>query len=242
MTPHVKRGIFQRYPEMARKRITRFTGDLREHPRYSIEEAAAYLRIPATTLHAWARGQNYVTKAGKHKQMAPVIELADSNNKLLSFYNLAEAHVLRSTTERGVPLKNVRRALDYIREEFPSVHPLLSHDFETAGSDVFIRHLGKTVNATKHGQFAMRQILRKYLQKIKRDEFGMPTEISPIHARRLAIAIAVSSGRPVVRGTGIVASVLRDRREAGETIPELARDYGLSPIEVRQAIQELAAA
>jgi uncharacterized protein (DUF433 family) len=179
---------------------------------------------------------------GRRKVMHPVIDLADSEHKLLSFYNLVEAHVLRATTERGVPLPSVRKALEYLREQFPSQHPLLVHEFETSGKDVFIRKLGQTVNATRHGQIAMRQILKKYLKKIRRDQFGMPTEITPIHAHRLAIDIGVSSGRPVVRGTGIVASVLRDRKEAGESIPELARDYGLKPIEVRQAIQELAAA
>lgn len=227
---------------MARKHITRFGGDVREHPRYGIEEAAAYLRIPHTTLLAWTRGQNYVTRDGRHKVFQPVIELADSKHKLLSFYNLVEAHVLRATTERGVPLPNVRKALEYLREQFPSQHPLLVHDFETSGREVFIRKLGQTVNATRHGQIAMRQILKKYLKKIRRDRFGMPTEITPIHAHRLAIDIGISSGRPVVRGTGIVASVLRDRKQAGESIPELARDYGLKPIEVQQAIQELAAA
>jgi uncharacterized protein (DUF433 family) len=229
---------------MSRKHITRFSGDVREHPRYSIEEAAGYLRIPHTTLLAWTRGQNYMTRDGRRKVFHPVIELADSEHKLLSFYNLVEAHVLRATTERGVPLRNVRKAIEFLRESWliPSAHPLLVHEFETSGKELFIKHLGHTVNATAHGQYAMRQILKKYLKKIRRDKLGMPTEITPIHAHRLAIDIGVSSGKPVVRGTGIVASVLRDRKEAGESIPELARDYGLTPIEVRQAIQELAAA
>ena len=88
-------------------------------PRYSISEAAFYVRIPATTLVAWTRGQDYRTSRGVHRTFEPLIELADPENKLLSFYNLVEAHMLRSTTERGVPLKNVRKALDYIREAFP---------------------------------------------------------------------------------------------------------------------------
>jgi hypothetical protein len=70
---------------MGRKRIVRISGDAREHPRYSVQEAAEYIHIPATTLKAWIRGQNYVDrKTGKRKTFAAVIEAADPKNKLLS--------------------------------------------------------------------------------------------------------------------------------------------------------------
>src|ERR1700737_668921 len=128
------------FASMGRKRITRFAGDVLEHPRYSIEEAASYLHIPRSTLGAWARGQRYTTKHGKQVSFQPVIELADKRHKLLSFNNLAEAHVLRCTRERDVPLKNVRLALEYVRQALPNdAHPLLSRDFRTFGKNVFLK-------------------------------------------------------------------------------------------------------
>src|SRR5229473_6575116 len=100
---------------MPRRHPLRSEGDVRDFPRYSISEAAFYVRIPATTLHAWTQGQDYVTSTGVHRTFKPLIELADKRNKLLSFYNLVEAHILRFTTEqRNVPFKNVRKALDYV--------------------------------------------------------------------------------------------------------------------------------
>lgn len=196
--------------------------------------------MPVTTLRAWTRGQDYVTQAGSHREFEPLIDLADSDRKLLSFYNLVEAHVLRSTTERGVPLQNVRKALQYIREKLPGTHPLLEQDFEISGKDIFIQHLGSTITATRQGQLAMRKILEKHLQRIARDRSGLPMRIFPINSKRLFIDPRFSSGKPVVKESGIVASVLWGRQNTGESLSEIAKDYGLTTLEVKEAIQEYA--
>lgn len=223
---------------MARKHLTRYGGDVRDFPRYSISEAAFYIHVPATTLVAWTVGQDYKTSQGTHRVFHPLIEPADPKNNLLSFYNLVEGHILRATREKGVPLRNVRKAIEYIRETIPGPHPLLTHDFEVSGKDVFIRHLGLTICATKHGQIAMRKILEKYLKRVVRDKNNLPIQVFPINTRRLAIHALVSSGKPVVKGTGIVASVLWGRQQTGEDISEIAADYGLRQREVEEAIEE----
>jgi uncharacterized protein (DUF433 family) len=164
--------------------------------------------------------------------------LADKRYGLLSFYNLVEAHILRSTTERGVPFKNIRKALDFVQERIPGRHPILTYDFETSGKELFIQHLGQTINATRHGQVAFREVLEKYLKLIPRDSFGYPIRIFPIHSKRLAIDPLFSSGKLIVRGKGITASVLWGRNKSGETISEIAKDYGLADFEVQEAVEE----
>jgi uncharacterized protein (DUF433 family) len=224
---------------MPRRHLNRTHGDVREFPRYSIPEAAFYVRVPANTLRAWVLGQDYVTRTGQHRIFKPLIELVDKENKLLSFYNLVEAHILRFTTEqRGVPLENVRRALNYVHEKIPGRHPLLTHNFETSGKELFVQYLGRTINATAYGQHAMRDILEKYLALIPRDGHGLPIRVFPINSRRLAIDPFFSSGKPIVRDKGIMASVLWGRSRSGETVEEIARDYGLTNIEVQEAIED----
>lgn len=222
---------------MPRMHPTRLRGDVREFPRYSISEAAFYIRMPASTLRAWTRGQDYITH-GVHRTFDPVIDPADPQNRLLSFYNLVEAHVLRATIENGVPLRNMRKALRYIRRTIPGKHPLLTHDFEVSGKDAFIEHLGMTICATKEGQLAMRRMIEQHLKRVVRDQQGLPLRIFPIHSRRLAIDPLFASGKPIVKDRGITASVLWARKETGETIPEIAKDYGLRTIEVKEAIEE----
>jgi uncharacterized protein (DUF433 family) len=223
---------------MPRKHPLRLRGDVREFPRYSVFEAAFYVRIPHSTLLAWTRGQFYTTKEGRHRAFLPLVDLADPENKLLSFYNLVEAHVLRSMTEKGVPLKNLRKALEYIREAIPGPHPLLTHEFEVSGKDAFINHLGLTICANRHGQLAMRKILEQHLERIERDRMGWPVRVFPINSRRLAIDPFFSSGKPIVRDKGITASVLWGRNRSGESEKEIAADYGLTEIEVKEAIED----
>jgi len=132
----------------------------------------------------------------------------------------------------------VRKALDYVQKTIPGKHPLLTHDFETSGKDVFIQHLGQTINATAHGQSAMREILDKYLNLIPRDGYGFPLKVFPVNSKRLAIDPLFSSGKPIVRDRGITASVIWGRNKSGEDVPEIARDYGLTDLEVKEAVQE----
>jgi uncharacterized protein (DUF433 family) len=228
---------------MALKKVVRIGGDVREHPRYSLEDAAHILRIPLSTMKAWVRGQRYrIGATGRLVNFSPLIVPASPSEGLLSFYNLAEAHVLRATRDRSVPLKNVRRALDYIREQLPSSpHPLISYEFSTFGKSVFIDHLGSTINATAHGQTAMRKVLEMYLERIDRDAHGMPIQIYPMNTHYLAVNPNLSSGQPVVKGTRIMAAVLAARKKAGESYDDLIQDYRLTHTQIEQAITEYAA-
>lgn len=224
---------------MARNRIVRVGGDVREHPQYSIEDVSRYLHIPLSTMRAWCHGQNYTLRSGRRRHFEPLIKPASRAHGLLSFYNLAEAHILRATRDKDVPLINVRRALDYIREQFPaSNHPLLTHEFKTFGKSIFIQHLGDTINASRYGQKAMTELLDQYLERIDRDDCGMPVQIFPMNTEALAINPAIASGQPVVKGTRVMAATLVARVQAGESYRALVKDYSLTRSQIEQAITD----
>ncbi len=88
---------------MARKKLERTQGDVREYPCYSIDEVAGYVGVPKRTLRTWIKGYPYRTKTGV-KRAPAIIEPADPQNNLLSFYNLVEAQVLAATKEREIGL------------------------------------------------------------------------------------------------------------------------------------------
>lgn len=71
--------------------------DLRQLPAYGIPEAAGYLRLPASTLRSWILGQRYYDAQRRAKLFRPVIEVADSKRRLLSFSNLVEASFSRAS-------------------------------------------------------------------------------------------------------------------------------------------------
>ena len=47
----------------------------------------------------------------------------------------------------------------------------------------------------------------------------------------------VSFGRPVLAGTGIVTAVLAERFKAGESVEELAKDYGRTALDIQEALR-----
>ncbi|MEE9256057.1 MAG: hypothetical protein V3V56_02685, partial [bacterium] len=133
-----------------KKRKLKFTDKLdpRGVPSYSIPEAARYLRMPVTTLRAWVLGQRY-TSNGKKIVFKSIIILPDKMERLLSFNNLVEAHILDSIRrDFSVQLQKVRRAIDYLMKRFDSQRPLLERSFETDGIDLFISEYGKLINVS----------------------------------------------------------------------------------------------
>jgi uncharacterized protein (DUF433 family) len=226
---------------MARTKIVRVEGDLREHPRYSVDEAADYLGIPSSTLYRWV-----LTPHGKKP---PVIIAADQKRTLLSFYNLVEAHVLVSARRRGISLRRIQIAVDYTRDHIGGSHPLATYEFATSGKSMFVKKLeGQTVDATRYGQPALGDVLDRYLKGIKRGRLDrMPIEIRPMRPNTLKPSPVVinpflSSGSPVIKGTGIIAATVWKRAKGGETVPDLANDYDLNIREIQKVIDYLDAA
>jgi len=218
--------------------------DLREFPSYIVSEAAHYLLMPQATLRSWAVGRYYPTGTGK-KFFHPVILLPDKKRALLSFINLVEAHVLDAIRrEHQIPLDRVRIAIEYLQRQFGSKHPLAEQSFETDGLDLFVQKYSQLINVTKAGQLAIRDLLQAHLRRIDRDPKGLPIRLYPFTRKRdseepksVVIDPLVSFGRPVLSGTGITTATVAERYKAGESVDQLAADYGRAALEIEEAIR-----
>jgi uncharacterized protein (DUF433 family)/DNA-binding transcriptional regulator YiaG len=220
--------------------------ELREAPSYGLAEAARYLRIPISTLKSWVVGRSYPTQGGT-KQFKPLIKAPSmaTGPQLLSFMNLVEIHVLDAIRrEHKISLPKVRTALDFLRAKFPSNHPLVDQSFETDGANLFVEKYGNLINITKSGQLAIRELIAAHLRRIERDSHGVPVKLYPFTRTRqddeprvVVIDPEVAFGRPVLASTGIPTAIIADRLKAGESVNELASDYGRSQEEIIDAIR-----
>ena len=217
-----------------------------EAPAYSIGEAARYLDVPTATLRYWVLGGPYKTQKGV-KRAEPVIRAADPEERLLSFVNFVEAHVLDALRRHHeVSLPKVRTALDYLRRKglCPNGHPLADPSLQTDGLDLFVERYGALINASKAGQTAMRTMLVAHLRRIDRNPTGAPIRLYPFtrkhdtdEPRVVVIDPRVQYGRPVLVGSGIPTSVIAERYKAGESIEDLAADYGRDRKDIEEAIR-----
>ena len=225
------------------KRTPRRALDRRSMPAYGVPEAAHYLGIPVSTLRYWAAGRSGVSQ--------PLIEAAAPAPVALSFINLVELHVLGAIRrEHEVSLPKVRVAIQYLETQYNSRHPLASHQLETDGLDLFVAEYGRLINISREGQVAMREVLVTSLKRIERDQAGIPIKLYPFTRndmrqapKLVVIDPRLAFGRPVISGTGLATEIIAERYKAGESMEDLARDYGREKTEIEEAIRcELEAA
>lgn len=215
-----------------------------EQSAYSITEASRYLSIPTATLRSWVAGRKYPTDSGI-KFFSPLILLPDDARAGLSFVNLVEAHVLDAIRRHHqVPLSKIRDAIHYLQKHFSSKHPLAEQRFQTDGIDLFIDKFGKLINVTQSGQIALRELLKAHLHRVEHNANGAAVRLYPFTRKRdlsepkvIVIDPHISYGRPVLVGTGIPTAIVAERYKAGESIDELAEDYGRSRNEIEEAIR-----
>src|SRR5688572_29275555 len=220
---------------MARRTRDIYGGhDPREVPQYAVWEAAHLLKIPRTTLQHWVSGRDQFGRKSE-----PLIILPDRQKNLLSFINLVEAHVLDAIRyKHQIPLQNVRNAIAYLRDTFQSPHPLADYAFEERrGIDLIIREGQNILNISRKGQLAFKEVVEAYLTRIEYDlDKGIAAHLYPYlkrHPKELEdepklvlIDPRISFGKPVLVGVGVPTAVIADRHDAGESIGELAKDYG----------------
>ena len=88
---------------------------------YTFADASRYVVAPVATVRAWFLGTT--SRAGRFER---VLQLDDSEHRMLSFRNLVELHVLNSVRRRHrVTLFKVRTAIAILSEAWGSDHPLV---------------------------------------------------------------------------------------------------------------------
>lgn len=205
-------------------------------PNYGISEAATWLGLPISTVRAWTLGQ---------RGFDPVIRMGDAENRLLSFQNLVELHVL-SVIRRlhGVSLQRVRKAVSFLQKKLGVEDPLASSTLLTDGQDILIEWCTEYLNVSKEGQMEMREVVRAYLSRVETNPDGVALRLYPFSGkhqpdapRSIVIDPRVQFGRPCVAGTGTPTSEIADRFKAGDSIESIASDFGRDSAEVEEAIR-----
>lgn len=204
-------------------------------PAYTPAVVAHHLCLPITTVRYWALGRD---------PYKPVIALADERAHLLSFRNLVEIHVLSAVRRRhAVTLPAVRKAVEYLRRAFSSMHPLSDEQMKTDGKHLFVEKFGQLINASEEGQLAMEELLEAHLKRVERDDSGLPVRLFPFTRLRpegpqsVVIDPRVQFGRPCITGTGVPTAVVVERFKAGEALKSLADDYRREVSDIEEAIR-----
>lgn len=217
--------------------------DIRNQPAYTVAEASRYLKLAPATLRSWVIGRPYPKSTGvAHSR--PLIHPAIKVPPTLSFWNLIEAHVLRSLrTEHGVSMDALRRALQYAEKKLDIDRLLLSPELRTDAGKLLLQRYGSLIELSASGQMAMRHLFNEHLARVEWDQWKFPVRLYPFASsgvpvanRPIAIDPQIAFGRPVIALRGVSTGAIAGRIDAGESAADVAADYDLSEREIEEAV------
>ena len=112
-------------------------------------------------------------------------------------------------------------------------------------SDFIYRHKGNIVHADQHTDREQ----GVFLQRVEWDKDGFVARLYPFTRSRRSPAEETSQprvvtmdprvefGRPILKVSAIPTAVIADRYKAGESIADLADDYGEDPLNIEEAVR-----
>ena len=214
--------------------------DQRDTPLYTLSTAARHLGVPARTLRQWVVGRSF-SRRSPTAPAKPLIR-APSRSGLISFNNLVEAHVLRAFRSRdgsrmaaaGVAIADAEKALGVERL-------LLREEMCTSGQDTVLERLNDLIDPSASVRLAMRRMLSLSLERIERDDDGLPVRLCPFgpvgspDTRTIVLDPQIAFGRPTVAGSRVATATLVACLDAGDRPDGIAAEYGIEADQVVDA-------
>jgi uncharacterized protein (DUF433 family) len=203
-------------------------------PRYHLPEVARYVRVNVRTLESWVRG---------YGNSPPLIKRPSARDPRLSYNNLVEAYVLAVLRRfYQVSMQQIRRGLRSMQEHEGIDRFLLSDLLRTRLGNLLYQAGRDVVNVGGGSQGEIPEAVASYLGRI-RYEGGLPILYpltrpnDPSGPRRIVMLPHVGFGRPITERKHIAAATIASRFAAGESIQDLAADYGLEAADIEEALR-----
>ena len=208
-------------------------------PIFTLRETAGYLGVPKSTIHEWARPS---------ASRSPLITVFPRHGReaTVPFLGFAEAYVLSAFRRAGVPLQRIRPAVQVLSREIGIDHALASKRLYTDGAEVLFDYATQRRDddllelvVLRTGQTQFSELVRDYLQRIIYGDDGWASQVRlPIYGRAdVVVDPQVAFGLPIVTRGGARVEDLVDRFLAGDTISDIADDFGVPVDQVEDVIR-----
>jgi uncharacterized protein (DUF433 family) len=205
---------------------------------FTLRETAGYLGIPKSTVQWWARPPDgkkpLITCFPRHGRQATV-----------PFIGFAEAYVLSAFRRAGVPLQRIRPAVEKLSSTIGIDHALASKRLYTDGAEVLydyaVRDDGEllelVVVRTQQHQFS--EVVREYLKRMHyaSDGWASSVHLPTYRTAEVIVDPKIAFGLPLVAHGGARVEDLVDRFQAGDSVAEIADDFGVPAEEVEDVIR-----
>lgn len=223
--------------------------DLRfETPLYTAGEAAAYLRVPRTTLDTWAHGYSRKRQGRRSTKADPIITAFQGGRRApeIPFIGLAEGMVLAAFRSSGVPMQCIRPAVEVLKSELGLDHALASKSLLTDGAEILYDYATKaneeelrelTVVRTQQRLFV--PVIQDYLRRITYASDGWARRLKLPVSKNVIVDPERAFGQPIFAKGAVRVEDVVDRFAAGDSVGDVAYDFGV-PVEDVEAVVRVA--
>jgi uncharacterized protein (DUF433 family) len=212
-------------------------------PVYPLAMAARIVGCNPSTLNAWVNGRSFPS-GGQKRRSPPVLAQGRARGAPLTFLDLVEIHVLHLIRKGyGIPIKNFRTAIEYLRSMGHEDHFLAHEGFVYDKKHLYLKGGDKhLVSLSERGQHINTTVISEGLKRLMYGEDGFagqffPTTEGSHDSKNIVIAPAIGYGMPAVASIGVSTEVIADRFQAGEHMADLAADYGATIPEIEDALR-----
>ncbi len=210
---------------------------------YTIYEVSRYISVPYSTLYHWSIGRG---------AKGCFVNIPSRRPNLMSFINLTELHLLRTIRSKyKISAQKIYNAIRYLKKyaeseqekEYPLACAKMLVDIDRRS--IFVKQSGILIDASGHGQTTMHELIGLALDRIEKDNAGIPIKLYPFTTpeaeknspKKIVIDPRISFGRPIISEFGISTSIIAGRHKYGESIDSLCEDYGCSREDIEEAIR-----
>jgi uncharacterized protein (DUF433 family) len=206
---------------------------------FTLRETANYLGVPKSTIHEWARpggrAHPLITALPRHGREATV-----------PFIGFAEAYVLSAFRRAGVLMQRIRPAVDALAKTIGIEHALASRQLYTDGAEVLYDYAADRgeddlleLVVVRTGQHQFSEVVRDYLRRVTYGGDGWASKVRlPCYDHaEVIVDPRVAFGLPLVVHGGARVEDLVDRFVAGDSVADIADDFGVPAEEVEDVIR-----
>lgn len=222
-------------------------------PLYGIGEAAAYLDVPPSTLATWAYGYERQRPGAGVMIGRPVITAIRPRHRheaAVPFIGLAEAYALAAFRQARVPLQRIRPAIDALHRELGLEYALASQRLFTDGAEIlydYAQHADNTPEGesarelvvVRNNQRVFAEVVDRYLRRVDfaADGYAQLIRLPQYSVAEVTVDPDHAFGRPRFTRGGAGLEDVIDLFRAGESVDVVAAEFGLSRVEVEDALR-----
>lgn len=215
---------------------------------YTLQEAEHLTGAASREVSRWLFGYTHANGVSKPLWETQLANFEDSE-KVIGFRDLLELRIVKAFTERAVPIRVIRAAIQNARAMFKSTHPFTTHRFLTDGKGIFHEALNED-SEPQLTDLVKRQMVFEHMirpELYAGIEFNADGEAKRWYPMKKSSAIVldpeISFGKPILSDYGVRTNVIAMTYATEQNKKTVAAIYDipLSAVDIALKFERLAA-